>query len=156
MTVSASEYANAKLLETDPERIRAIGMVISWYFISCTGLHNLERSRDRKSLNSKGGQLRWFLSLIFGVFILANFRATLVAGPRKEIRKAGKQARLSAHRPDLCQADHYNNQTAAISYQTRDQSLRVQRRGWLRAWLDEDFNPEAESEDYHLEESRAK
>jgi len=57
MTVSASEYANAKLLETDPERIRAIGMVISWYFISCTGLHNLERSRDRKSLDSKGGQL---------------------------------------------------------------------------------------------------
>ena len=44
------------------------------------------------------------------VFILANSRPTLDAGPRKKIRQAGKRAWLSAYRPDgaehLSLADH--------------------------------------------------
>jgi len=67
MTLSTNEYVLAnEEPETNPERIKTIGAVISWDFISCAGLYNLERSRDREFLDSKGGRLWWSLPLIFG------------------------------------------------------------------------------------------
>ena len=44
MTLSTNEYVLAnEEPETNPERIKTIGAVISWDFISCAGLHNLEK-----------------------------------------------------------------------------------------------------------------
>ena len=55
--VSVNEYVSGNVQpETNPERIKAIGMVISLDFIFCSGLHNLERSRGRKIFDSKEGQ----------------------------------------------------------------------------------------------------